>query len=701
MDNDAAFFFPTSLSSSSSASSSSATVEATLEDRNAGSSTASSKAAKGRGVRRRSSFGLVRGLELELPNFKPGIWVDSVNSPMIIQQPPSFNYATVNNANNNVNSYSAPVSLQHSPVSTPMMIASPTLPAVASQQQNHSNMTNTIAMMQQQQRMIIQQQNMGKQNGRGASASPRPSHIPLIGGHYLNNPTPNLPHPVAAPTLHSSPALSSSPHPLQIRPQFHHYSQHQPFSPQQLTASTANTFAFPSPVTSSSSGGFSSQISQASFGNNSAVISGNSLARYNSNPLHANGIFMPPQSIPHQTPNLASTPNGTAMISMSDVVPLQLGLPQKIRAAAIGKKRKQPTPLILSPTPELERVEEHDYESSSEDGGISSGVTTPGETPKLSQFKRQPNSSSSSATALVSSTQTPPLKRRASIPTKLSTVSSPIITTTVSTVQKPNKKSPQSLTNSVFIYSALPEVTRLRILSFLPVQQLAKFRSLDPLSNSSSLWAPHLSQLYPRLYHTLVVLKKTELSQLIDVLRAHHPSQFAEDRVQFWVRIVAEYVEGNSIRFEPESKRGGGGVKEKRTPSPSRPLQRKPVLKTCPEYIAYAICETGKKIMNGLRCGSCRCRPRVRDSVWCIGCGSFACGPKNFSKKCIYRGSQDSELSSDKNDKKNSSSNVNGFSCIHWSEECCYGCNTKTAAKCPSCNQFYCSACNDNCSTCS
>ncbi|ORY42376.1 hypothetical protein BCR33DRAFT_786566 [Rhizoclosmatium globosum] len=376
----------------------------------------------------------------------------------------------------------------------------------------------------------------------------------------------------------------------------------------------------------------------------------------------------------HASPAFAAA---TPLVSMNDVVPIQVSHPVRQRTtrstaspltpAAISQpvsklKRKQPASLlVLSPTPELEKsepVDPLDYESSSEDGS-SSLLASPATFRSTASINKRQN------TGLTPPHQHAQLKST-SVPTKLSTVSTPPI--------------------SEFPYTKLPPRVRIQILSHLTAPQLAKFRLLDRLASTSPLWSTHLQTLYPQLHKTLTLLTVTTLPQLIDVLRPQNPTDFHEQRLTFWTNTIQTYI---ALTSKPAPR--------SRTPSPTRISgKEKPFVYpqglNSPEQIAYAILETGKKVMNGLRCGNCKCRPRVRDSVWCVKCGSFGCGPKNFSKKCVYSGREFTELPG----KSGGSGGVQGLpGCVHWSDEACYSCNTQTAGKCRGCNAFYCVECSE------
>ncbi|KAJ3295968.1 hypothetical protein HDU79_007760 [Rhizoclosmatium sp. JEL0117] len=591
--------------------------------------------------RRRSSLGLVRGIDLDVPVVSPGIWVDFPLSPQTLPFGARSQFVALNNSQ--------------------MLPQSVVMNQPQSNTQVPLNMANQMAIMQQQQRMLIQQQSLQKSGSSfgGPTAVSPTSKSPHMA--QLPN-TPQLIRPINNTTLHASPAFGNmaSMHMHQI-----------PGSQIPINGQ----FQFPTqalPQTQQQQPQINKPI------NTPQLRSHSTIQIQNSNNESAQVWATPSYPLSSHSPAMEPTPAAaTPLVSMNDVVPIQVSHPVRLRTTrstaspltptAISQpmsklKRKQPASLlVLSPTPELEKsepVDPLDYESSSEDGS-SSLLASPATFRSTASINKRQN------TGLTPPHQHAQLKST-SVPTKLSTVSTPPI--------------------SEFPYTKLPPRVRIQILSHLTAPQLAKFRLLDRLASTSPLWSTHLQTLYPQLHKTLTLLTVTTLPQLIDVLRPQNPTDFHEQRLTFWTNTIQTYI---ALTSKPAPR--------SRTPSPTRISgKEKPFVYpqglNSPEQIAYAILETGKKVMNGLRCGNCKCRPRVRDSVWCVKCGSFGCGPKNFSKKCVYSGREFTELPG----KSGGSGGVQGLpGCVHWSDEACYSCNTQTAGKCRGCNAFYCVECSD------
>ncbi|KAJ3353480.1 hypothetical protein HDU83_006762 [Entophlyctis luteolus] len=196
---------------------------------------------------------------------------------------------------------------------------------------------------------------------------------------------------------------------------------------------------------------------------------------------------------------------------------------------------------------------------------------------------------------------------------------------------KSNAKSvAQQSSTARFKYKTLPPPIRITILSYLSPAQLARFRVVDALANSSALWTRHLHVLAPGLARRLLDARTTRLAQVVDVLRAQNPSPVAAETARFWRDVVDAFGAGNS----PHSHAPRSSAK----PLLSSGGKEKPPVRICEAFIAYAVLEVGKRVMNGLRCGACHFRPRVKEALWCVKCGFFACGPKNYNRKCTYQG---------------------------------------------------------------
>ncbi|KAJ3062520.1 hypothetical protein HDU98_001598 [Podochytrium sp. JEL0797] len=642
---------------------------------------------KSRSTRRRSSFGLVGGmhLEVEVPHFSPGIWVDNklTEEHLPRETTPALKM---------------PVPTQQPlhpkpPIQQQQQQQQPLYQYPAPLQQNAS-----LALMQQQQRFLITQQNQHRPH----SPSTHHPNTPILQNSPIYAHAP-LPHQMRPPqqmpmsmTMHPTSFQQFQP-PQQNNGQFqnnnngasiqqqnfnqHHFQQQQfQYPNQQPTASNQpqqqqqhqqqypqKPYVFPTPPTSSVASNnplpaarpnsapsatppavpnvLQSQIAMASFSGqqqrfqaSNASASSDVASRGSGSSQSTTTATMPvavagvtavqglpakfwahPSTTKFTISTAGQTSNGTATptISMNDVVPLP-SVRTKIHSASMGRKRKQPESSTSSSkrsssssTPELEPIKEQNYESDSEESYSGPALSRQ---PKRTRNPAPAASRSSAFSSVPTSATDTPNSNSPRLSTSRSFTHSPSVQPALlTTVPAPavRRPPPQSITStSTFSYPALPTRVRMNILSYLPASQLAKFRLLDPsLASHASLWSPHLRHLYPLLYLSVSVTGATKPDLLVDVLRAQVPSHLAEDRVLFWEGVVARY------RSQQQEEEG-----------------------MSKEWIAYAVCETGKRVMNGLRCGNCKGRPRVRDSLWCSGCGKFACGPKNFGKKCVYMG---------------------------------------------------------------
>ncbi|KAJ1568176.1 hypothetical protein HK405_003394 [Cladochytrium tenue] len=217
---------------------------------------------------------------------------------------------------------------------------------------------------------------------------------------------------------------------------------------------------------------------------------------------------------------------------------------------------------------------------------------------------------------------------------------------------------PSSPPEPKFNYSGLPGDVRLLILARLPLRDLARWRLLDRVASSSALWAPQLRMKHPALYFALslqdewgdagdaglaagatsvtvgdwgdpasaaggaaVPAAREVRTTLRQVAAVVNPNASAGPPLEFWVRRAtaedALWAAERAVlpRAGPDLGRGAWTA-----------------------ALAFAIIESGKRLAHGLRCAKCLFRPRATEAVWCDRCGSFACGPRNFLKKCIYAG---------------------------------------------------------------
>ncbi|KAJ3381150.1 hypothetical protein HDU80_001902, partial [Chytriomyces hyalinus] len=672
-------------------------------------------------MRRRSSFGLVRGIESDPPVFTPGIWVDKISSSTIKSPSPALSplmnhvptsvasspvlarvssphlpptvssqgHASYGSLDLQVQSSSVgsfngsggggggvnfrpptfqtqqPQQLQiqqqqqtlhlqptirssSSGANSPMM-ASPIISSTSSSTVTQSTV-NTLAMMQQQQRLLIQQQNMNKSgsnnHSKSANPSPRMSHTNLPPQQNnqqqkINN-SPmqkNLAPPMViqsngSPMLHPMNLPSQAnmrPQQQQQQQQQQAFSNQQPHPDQQSHLNQQQPNNGHHPVTNHYHHQGASLLQQQIM--SKAYVS-------------PSPVF---QAMSMTQPNwaLKQTDAFNSGISMNDVSPQiqQLPTPKKSHATnpTVGKLKAKGSSTTFSvsqstmssPTPELERVLEErdddeeqesliDVETESQPSltapsprSIHQGIKRPASTAlpfnalHSKAFKRGANSNAATP-------QAPPPS------TKLSTV------TSASATPSPSKPTPKrlpkqkqqhahnySLETKLFQFSLLPPQTRVQIFSYLSPVALAKFRAIDRLAGASVLWNPLLRAKDAQLHRNLTITHSTNLHHLVDVLRGRQsPSAAAENVVLFWNGIVDVFM-----------KRQKGGA------ASASALSRYST-----EWIAFAIVETGKRVMNGMRCSACHMRPRVKDAVWCSGCGAFACGPKNFGKKCTYKG---------------------------------------------------------------
>ncbi|KAJ3223512.1 hypothetical protein HDU81_009139, partial [Chytriomyces hyalinus] len=652
-------------------------------------------------MRRRSSFGLVRGIESDPPVFTPGIWVDKISSttkspspalsplmnhvptsvasspvlarissphlpPTVASQGPA-SYGSLDlqghggsNGGGSFNSGGGgafnfrPPTFQtqqpqqqqlqlqqtlhlqptirssNSGANSPMM-ASPIISSTSSSTVTQSTV-NTLAMMQQQQRLLIQQQNMNKSGSSGnksANPSPRMSHTNLP-PHQQNNQQQKNNSPMQknlAPPMviqsNGSPML----HPMNLPSQ----ANMRPLQQQQFSNQQQH------------------QMNQQP--NNHPVNNHNNYHHHGASLLQQqimSKAYVSPspvfQAMSMSQPNwnLKPTDAFNSGISMNDVSPQiqQLPTPKKSHATnpTVGKlKAKGPSSataisvsqsIMSSPTPELERVleereDEEDQESMIDVETESQSSFTAAASPRsVHQGIKRPASTALPFNALHSKAFKRGASNNASTPqapppsTKLSTV------TSASTTPSPSKSTPKrlpkqkqftshnSLETKLFQFSLLPPQTRIQIFSYLSPVALAKFRAIDRLAGASVLWNPLLRAKDVQLHRNLTITHTTNLHQLVDVLRGRQsPSAAAENVVLFWNGVVDVFMK-----------------------------RQKEASRYSTEWIAFAIIETGKRVMNGMRCSACHMRPRVKDAVWCAGCGAFACGPKNFGKKCVYKG---------------------------------------------------------------
>ncbi|KAJ3113914.1 hypothetical protein HK100_001857 [Physocladia obscura] len=545
---------------------------------------------RGFAVRRRSSFGLVRGIDLELPQFKAGIWVDnntnnsnqpiasSLTSSPAISPFPSPLQANISNPN-----YPRQLSLQlQQPASqinsTPSnfsnqqlqrnSLVSPKSPNSSAATMPQSQMTS-LMQMQQQQRLIIQQQNFDKfGQHQSQQKSPRNSISP----HMPHASIPSFNHmggPVTIQNSFISRSRNNSNQPIITLPS-------QPFH----TSPVIPVHATPATIMSVPSMSFSIPSSISAIAMNQKMqVSGSP----------STGLppqFWSPKPRPGQQHTAAlsgidfSFPK--AVSSSTTAKDAGADAPQIILAAAFKKQRKQMSnPTIVSSDVVKSLV------------GDSPATTT-----RKRGFTAETTRNSKKSHPAESKNSPPQINTKKSTST--------------------NRKKQQPAPQPSFNFSTLPAQVRLNILSHLPAPTLARFRALDPIANASALWSRHLIQLAPKLHATLAS-GITRLHNLPPLLCSHSPSTRAEETIAFWEAAIA--------RQQQRAKPSGG--KE-------RPHRATAVLSA--EFIAYAVVEVGKRVLNGLRCYACKCRPRVRESVWCVECGCYACGPRNYAKRCVYRG---------------------------------------------------------------
>lgn len=272
-------------------------------------------------------------------------------------------------------------------------------------------------------------------------------------------------------------------------------------------------------------------------------------------------------------------------------------------------------------------------------------------------------------------------------------------------------------TGGRFRYSALPERVRLRILTHLPARDLSRFRQYDRVASSTTLWAPQLRIKHPSVYYALHLdvsfgpalaaaqmlqmsnggggvnpleiwavpnRARTTLRQVVSVINA---KASAGPPIEFWLKRADE-------EDRKREKEGGWygfrNKNSKNTDSTITSLGENQLVGrgAWVGALAYAIVESGKRLAHGLRCTNCVIRPRTSEAVWCSRCGVFACGPDNFSKRCVFKGIQEGEA-----DGKITNRLLIHLDCEHWKPSSCYSCNSAAARLCRQCNSAFCRFC--------